>query len=130
MEFVGLDLISSDKLQSELKKHKTVGAVWIRSIDAAAISVVDCETQGNSTDLAKVVTSILPGFGLERSEKRYLLFRKGYIAKIKEDQTEATDGHHSSESFNYWDICTGLIVTGVGAGCGKCWRVFRRRRRV
>lgn len=128
MEFVGLDLISSEKLQSELKKHKAVGAVWIRSIDAAAISVVDCETLVNSTELAKVVTSILPGFGLERSEKRYLMFRKGYIAKIKEDYTEITIVQDSSVPFNYWDIFTGLIVTGVGAGCGKCWRVYRRRR--
>lgn len=101
LEFAGMDLNDANKLKEELEKQTAVGAVWIRSIDSAAISVVECESRLNAQDLATVVTSVLPGYGVDRTEKRYLSFRK--------DTGSATD---------LWLIITGVIVGALG--CIAC----------
>ena len=41
LEFVGLDLPGSEKLKSGLEQQTAIGAVWVRSIDASAISVIE-----------------------------------------------------------------------------------------
>ncbi len=84
LEFVGLDLESANKLKAGLEKQTAVGTVWIRSIDAAAVSVLECESRLNATDLADVITSVMPGYELDRTEKRYLSFRK---SSVNEDAT-------------------------------------------
>ena len=84
MEFVGLDLEDANKLKAGLEKQTAVGCVWIRSIDTAAVSVLECESRLNATDLADVITSVMPGYELDRTEKRYLSFRK---SSVSEDAT-------------------------------------------
>lgn len=77
LEFTELDLATANKLKAELEKQTAMGAVWIRSIDAAGVSVLECEARLNAPDLAGVINAVLPEYGLDRSEKRYLSFRKG-----------------------------------------------------
>lgn len=124
LEFVGLDLDTANKLKAELEKQKAINAVWVRSIDAAAISVIECESRLDSTDVAKVVVSILPEYALERSEKRYLSFRKGEISQI----TEATTKSSSDESsLSLWQILTGVIVSAVGGIWTLIVKVFKKK---
>lgn len=74
MEFTGMDATKAAELKEKLAGQKGVGAVWIRSIDAAGVSVIDCESRLDSTTLAQVITQLMPSFTLDRSEKRYLAF--------------------------------------------------------
>lgn len=112
LEFVGLDLENAEKLKTGLEKQTAVGAVWIRSIDAAAVSVVECESRLSAADLAKVVSEILPDYGLDRSEKRYLSFRKGRVKQDGAEASAATTG--SSGGLDFWQVLAGIIVSAVG----------------
>lgn len=76
LEFIGLNLAAAQQLQSRLKENRTIGDVRIRSIDAETISVIDCEARLSPTELAALIESIASGYHLERSEYRYLSFRK------------------------------------------------------
>lgn len=123
LEFVGLDLKTSDKLKNELEKQTAIGSVWIRSIDAAAVSVVECESRLNSADLAKVITSILPGYGLDRSEKRYLSFRTG-AATAETDEAKATATAENSP----W-LMIGGIIAAVGIALGMlCLKLLKKNK--
>lgn len=124
LEFVGLDLDTANKLKAELEKQTAVGAVWIRSIDAAAVSVLECESRLNAPDLAKVISGILPGYGLDRSEKRYLSFRKGMVNK----EQEATAGNSGEKSgLDLWQIITGVIVTTVGGISALIFGIVKKK---
>ena len=112
LEFTDFDLESAEKLKTGLEQQTAVGAVWIRSIDAAAISVVECESRLNATDLAKVVSEILPAYGLDRSEKRYLSFRKGASPNGTEDSSTADI---ASKGLGFWLIIAGVIISVAGS---------------
>ncbi len=125
LEFVGLDLENAEKLKAGLEKQTAVGAVWIRSIDAAAVSVVECESRLNAADLAKVVSEILPDYGLDRSEKRYLSFRKG---GVKQDGSEATVATSSSSGgLDLWQIVAGVIVSAVGGITALLVKILKKK---
>lgn len=69
----GLNTIS--KLKEELSKESQVGAVWIRSVDAEGIGVVDVESRLDTLALASRVEQILNGaYHLDRSGARFLSF--------------------------------------------------------
>lgn len=123
LEFVGLDLKTSDKLKNELEKQTAIGSVWIRSIDAAAVSVVECESRLNSADLAKVITSILPGYGLDRSEKRYLSFRTG-AATAETDEAKATATAGNSQ----WIMIGGIIAAVCIALALLCLKFLKKNK--
>lgn len=123
LEFVGLDLKTSDKLKNELEKQTAIGSVWIRSIDAAAVSVVECESRLDSTDLAKVITSILPGYGLDRSEKRYLSFRTG-AATAETDEAKATATAGNSQ----WIMIGGIIAAVCIALALLCLKFLKKNK--
>lgn len=125
LEFVGLDLENAEKLKAGLEKQTAVGAVWIRSIDAAAVSVVECESRLNAADLAKVVSEILPDYGLDRSEKRYLSFRKG---GVKQDGSEAAAATSSSSGgLDLWQIVAGVIVSAVGGITALLVKILKKK---
>lgn len=123
MEFVGLDAAMADKLKTELEKQTAIGSVWIRSIDAAAVSVIECESRLNAPDLVKLVSSILPDFSADRTEKRYLSFRKG---SIKQDQ-ESTSGNKSEQGGMLWEILVGLIVSTVGGAAAILMKIIKKK---
>lgn len=117
LEFVGLDLESANKLKAGLEQQTAVGAVWIRSIDAVAVSVLECESRLNSTDLAKVISQLLPEYGLDRSEKRYLSFRKGEGSR----EFDASSG-----DLSLWIIISGIVVI-IGAVSVLVFGIIRKK---
>jgi hypothetical protein len=130
MEFVGLDLANSEKLKAGLEKETAIGAVWVRSIDAAAVSVIECESRINSTDLAKVVSKVLPEYGLDRSEKRYLSFRKGGVKREQEaTATAAAAGAPAQEQSGgmLWEIIIGVAVSACGGIGAIIMKVIKKK---
>ncbi len=129
MEFVGLDLADSEKLKAGLEKETAIGAVWVRSIDAAAVSVIECESRINSTDLAKVVSGILPEYGLDRSEKRYLSFRKGGVKREQEATAAAPAGAPAQEQSGgmLWEIIIGVAVSACGGIGAIIMKVIKKK---
>lgn len=128
LEFVGLDLASADKLKAELEKQTAIGSVWVRSIDAAGVSVVECESRLNSADLAKVINAVLPGYGLDRSEKRYLSFRPGAApaeaTPAAAPEAVATETEESSP----W-LMIGGIIAAVGVALGLlCIKLIKKNK--
>ena len=129
LEFVGLDLESADKLKAELEKQTAIGSVWVRSIDAAGVSVVECESRLNSADLAKVINAVLPGYGLDRSEKRYLSFRPG-AAPAEATPAAATPEAEATETeeSNPWLMISGIIAA-VGVALGLlCLKLIKKNK--
>lgn len=129
LEFVGLDLESADKLKAELEKQTAIGSVWVRSIDAAGVSVVECESRLNSADLAKVINAVLPGYGLDRSEKRYLSFRPG-AAPAEATPAAATPEAEATETeeSNPW-LMIGGIIAAVGIALGLlCLKLIKKNK--
>ena len=129
LEFVGLDLESADKLKAELGKQTAIGSVWVRSIDAAGVSVVECESRLNSADLAKVINAVLPGYGLDRSEKRYLSFRPG-AAPAEATPAAATPEAEATETeeSNPWLMISGIIAA-VGVALGLlCLKLIKKNK--
>ena len=128
LEFVGLDLETANKLKNELEKQTAIGSVWIRSIDAAAVSVIECESRLNSSDLAKVINSVLPGYGLDRSEKRYLSFRAGATtADVTPPATTETKATPPAEN-SPW-LMIGGIIAAVGIALGMlCLKLLKKNK--
>ena len=75
LEFTGMDLATANQLKEKLTAIQNVGSVWIRSVDPAGVSVVDCEARLQPLELAAIIEHALPGYKLDRSENRYLSFR-------------------------------------------------------
>ena len=75
LEFTGMDLATANQLKKKLSSIQNVGSVWIRSVDPAGVSVVDCEARLQPLELAAIIEQALPGYKLDRSENRYLSFR-------------------------------------------------------
>lgn len=125
LEFVGLDLENAEKLKTGLEKQTAVGAVWIRSIDAAAVSVVECESRLSAADLAEVVSEILPDYGLDRSEKRYLSFRKGGGRQDGAEASAATTA--SSGGVDFWQVLAGIIVSAVGGVTAIVMKLLKKK---
>ncbi len=85
LEFTGMDLATAQKLKEKLTSVQNIGSVWIRSVDPAGVTVVDCEARLQPLELAAIIESSLPGFKLDRSENRYLSFRPSDKTAAKED---------------------------------------------
>ena len=115
----------ADKLKTELEKQTAIGSVWIRSIDAAAISVIECESRLNAPDLVKVVTSILPEFNADRTEKRYLSFRKGSVKQEIEASSGTAEG--GKEGGPLWEIIVGVAVSAIGGAGAFIMKVIKRK---
>jgi len=86
LEFRGMDLETARQLREKLAAIRNVSSVWIRSVDPAGVSVVDCEARLQPLDLASVVEQKMPGYQLDRSEKRYLSFLKKAPASAGDEQ--------------------------------------------
>ena len=99
LEFTGMDLATAQKLQGKLTSVQNVGSVWIRSVDPAGVTVVDCEARLQPLELAAIIESSLPGFKLDRSENRYLSFRPS-------DKTAAGESA----------VSPALLYGGIGGG--------------
>lgn len=75
LEFTAMDLAAANQLKAELSGIQNVGSVWIRSIDPAGVSVVECEARLKPLELAAIIEKSQLGYKLDRSENRYLSFR-------------------------------------------------------
>ena len=75
LDFTQASLDTANMLRDSLSKEPQIGAVWIRSVDAAGISVFDVESRLDTTTLASKVEQVMGGaFHLDRSGARYLSF--------------------------------------------------------
>lgn len=79
IEFIRMELQELQRLKEKLLHDPDIGNIWVRSLDAAAVTIVDCETKLNADELAGKIASHIPDFTLDRSENRYLSFRQGDI---------------------------------------------------
>lgn len=77
IELTSFDLASAEKLQATLSKTDKVGAVWVRSVDASGVSVVDVESRLDGLTLARSICESLDNrYQLDRSDNRYISLRK------------------------------------------------------
>jgi hypothetical protein len=75
MDLTQANLETANKLRESLSREPQIGAVWIRSVDAAGITVFDVESRLDTTTLALKVEQVMSGtFHLDRSGARYLSF--------------------------------------------------------
>ncbi len=75
LDFWQASLDTANRLKEALSKENQIGAFWIRSVDAAGISVYDVESRLDTTALAVKIGQILGGaYHLDRSGARYLSF--------------------------------------------------------
>lgn len=90
LEFTGMELDTADRLKEKLTGQQGIGSVWVRSVDAAGISVVECESRVDAVALGKIIAGFMDGYVLDRSENRYLSFRlKGDPAAKNVQATDA-----------------------------------------
>ncbi len=114
LEFTGMDLTTAQKLKEKLTAVQNVGSVWIRSVDPAGVSVVDCEARLQPLELAAIIEGALPGFKLDRSENRYLSFRStGTEPATPGSVTSSSDT--SSPALLYGSIGGGVLLLAAGA---------------
>jgi hypothetical protein len=77
VELTSFDLASAEKLQAILSKTDKVGAVWVRSVDASGVSVVDVESRLDGLTLARSICESLDNrYQLDRSDNRYISLRR------------------------------------------------------
>jgi hypothetical protein len=77
VELTSFDLASAEKLQATLSKTDKVGAVWVRSVDASGVSVVDVESRLDGLTLARSICESLENqYQLDRSDNRYISLRR------------------------------------------------------
>jgi len=99
VEFTGLDLDAAEELRNTLSGRDKVGAVWVRSIDSAGVSVVDVESRLDGLTLAKSITDATgKKYQLDRSDNRYLSMRPKAVSATA-DKTSA----QVAESGNFTD---------------------------
>lgn len=98
LEFTGMELATAQQLKEKLSAIQNVGSVWIRSVDPAGVSVVDCEARLQPLELAAIIEQALPGYKLDRSENRYLSFRR------------AADAGSGSQALLYGSIGGGALI--------------------
>lgn len=79
IELIKMELNELQQLKEKLLQDSTISNIWVRSLDAAAVTIIDCETKLNADELAGKIASLIPDFTLDRSENRYLSFRQGDI---------------------------------------------------
>jgi hypothetical protein len=85
VEFTGLDLDAAEGLRNTLSGRDKVGAVWVRSIDPAGVSVVDVESRLDGLTLAKSITDATgKKYQLDRSDNRYLSMRPKAVSATAE----------------------------------------------
>jgi hypothetical protein len=76
VELTGLDLDAAESLRTALAGRDKVGAVWVRSIDPAGVSVVDVESRLDGLVLAKSIAEASGNkYQLDRSDNRYISMR-------------------------------------------------------
>ncbi|MBR3820275.1 MAG: hypothetical protein IKJ37_01495, partial [Kiritimatiellae bacterium] len=79
IELIKMEMNELQQLKEKLLQDSTISNIWVRSLDAAAVTIIDCETKLNADELAGKIASLIPDFTLDRSENRYLSFRQGDI---------------------------------------------------
>lgn len=121
LEFTGMDVAKADALKKALDGKSGMGAVWIRSVDPVGITVIDCESRLDATNLAKLVEASLPSYKLDRSEKRYLSFRNGggskqpQAAETASVPVAAAPATEAADGFSSIIIAMGCAMLGL---CG------------
>lgn len=120
MEFTEMDATKADTLKKALDGKSGMGAVWIRSVDPVGISVIDCESRLDATNLAKLVEASLPGYKLDRSEKRYLSFRNSGVTKQPQAVESTTASVASAPSVVASDSSSSIIIAMGCAVLGLC----------
>jgi hypothetical protein len=77
VEFTDLALADAEKIRDALAGRDKIGAIWVRSIDPAGVSVIDVESRLDPLELAKSLREASENtYQLDRSENRYLSLRR------------------------------------------------------
>jgi hypothetical protein len=98
VEFTGLDLDAAEGLRNTLSGRDKVGAVWVRSIDPAGVSVVDVESRLDGLTLAKSITDATgKKYQLDRSDNRYLSMRPKAVSSPATTEDKPTNEQKTSE---------------------------------
>lgn len=112
VEMAGLELYVADQLRANLAERDKVGAVWVRSIDPAGVSVIDVETRLDALELAQVLCSASGNtFALDRSDNRYLSLVPS--ARASEDASPVEVADIPSGNFPYAATGWGMIAIGA-----------------
>ena len=103
-----MELGELQELKKKLLQTPTISNIWVRSVDAAAITVVECETKLSSDELAATISPNIPDFTLDRSENRFLSFRQGDIV------TPIPENRVFGWNWIPWStVAAGVIVTMI-----------------
>ncbi|MDO4954397.1 MAG: hypothetical protein Q4E43_04590 [Akkermansia sp.] len=116
MEFTEMDLAISEQLKNSLAEQQGLGAVWVRSVDPAGVSVVECESRIDALALARVIEKAVPGFKLDRSDNRYLSFRKGAAGAAAATAAQPVNEGQDSSSGGVEGDSSPLLYIAVGLG--------------
>lgn len=109
MEFTNMCLETACGLKEKLSSESSVGAINIRSIDTAGISVIECEARMKAHELAAVVEKHLPTCAMERAENRYLAFRIELQNAQERSEKQTTEKETSNRSVLTLAAC-GLVA--------------------
>lgn len=110
MEFSGLDLEKADLLKNALSSISGIHEPRVCSVDAAGVSVLECQTKLKSLDLASLVQKTITGFKLDRSDAHYLSFRENG-AKIKVLNTPNEISTLDSQKYNFfWEYWKSFVI--------------------
>ena len=114
LEFVGFDLVKANLLKIALFSFSGINEPRVCSVDAAGISVLECQTKLKSLDLASLVQKTITGFKLDRSDAHYLSFREnGEEVKVLNIPNKITSVNFSQENFfeKYWQAVLIALLT-------------------
>ena len=89
IEFIRMELEQLQRIKKKLEQDANIGAIWVRSIDAAAVTIIECESKLSASDLAEKIARLLPDFTLDRSENKFLSFRQGNIITPLPENSDA-----------------------------------------
>jgi hypothetical protein len=112
VEMAGLELKVADSLRTALADRDQVGAVWVRSVDPAGVSVLDVETRLDAIGLAQILClATSDSFTLDRSDNRYLMMVPSYASSG--DGPTAATGESPPKQIPYAAAGGGMIALGA-----------------
>lgn len=107
IEFIKMELGELQELKKKLLQTPTISNIWVRSVDAAAITIVECETKLSSDELAATISPNIPDFTLDRSENRFLSFRQGDIV------TPIPENRVFGWNWIPWSSVAGTVIAAI-----------------
>ncbi len=114
VEFTDLALADAEKIRNALARRDKIGAIWIRSIDPAGISVVDVESRLDPLELAKSLSEASENeYQLDRSENRYLSMRRSAAVQKTASASAGESPGSVRKSSYYYAALAGLLPVAL-----------------